>query len=333
MKDKSQTDKLIAGFLLGESPEAEREALEERFVSDAEFFERICEVENRLVDDYARERLSRKEREQFERGYLTTAARRQKVAFARSLARAAAQGQAWAREKAAEQQAAEQSVPWWQALFANLRASSLVPRLSLAMALVLLVGGVWAGFQILSLRRELRAASQERDRLEERRLELDRRIQDLERQVAAGGAQNDELAKELERLRRQQQELERQQPQRQTPEAPSIASFLLLPGSVRGGGGSQTLTMADAVGVVQLQVQFDKSEYASYGAIVRTVDGRQVFQQTGLKPRPLKTGVGVSLRLPATRLPRNDYILILYGVLASGETEEVERYFFRVEKK
>src|SRR5437763_2555854 len=107
MKDKFDTDEFIIRFLLADVPETEREALEERYFSDPEYFEQVCAVENLLIDRYVREQLSGKERERFERHYLITPARRQKVAFAKSLARAASQVQT------SEVREAKVTASWW----------------------------------------------------------------------------------------------------------------------------------------------------------------------------------------------------------------------------
>ena len=334
MKDKRYTDEMIKGFLLKELPAAESEAIEEKFFSDAECFERICAIENLLVDRYIGERLSHKERELFEHNYLTTPARRQKVAFAKSLARATSQVQT--ADFRAPEKSGVKAISWWQAIFASLGTSSFIPQLAMAMAFLLLVGGLWAVLKIRTLNRDLIAANQQRNNLEERQQELNRQIHDLERKLAQGSSQSDELAKEIERLREQQKELERQQRERQLnePQAPSIASFFLAPGSVRGNSeGAKTLAIAPKTETVRFQIQFDTNDYLSYQLQIRTVGGRQVFSQRGLQARAGKDSATVSVKIPAKRLAKDDYILTLSGVDSSQEPVEVEKYFFRVENR
>lgn len=330
MKDNSYDDQTISRFLLRQLPEAESDAIEAKFFADAEYFERICEVENRLVDRYIRGRLSRQERELFERNYLITPARRQKVAFAKSLTRATAQVQTAAVREVIG--SPEKPLSWWRALRTSLRSSSWAPQLAMAMAIVLFVGGLWAVLQINTLRRDLSAANQQRERFEQQQQELRRQIEELERQVAAGSTQSAELSKELERLREQQKDLEKQksQPPTNVPSPPSIASFLLLPGSVRGSDGGNTLNLRREIENVQLRVKLDSNDYSNYVAQVRTVDGAEIFRQQGLKAQAVKRNATLSVRIPAKRLPGNDYILILSGVSLANAIEEVERYFFRV---
>ncbi len=201
------------------------------------------------------------------------------------------------------------------------------------MMLILLIGSLWAGFKIATLRRDLIAANQERNSFEQRQQELNRKIEELQQELSTGNAQSDDLAKELERLRQQQKEMEKQLPQRQTkePASPPIASFFLFPGSIRGSNeGAKTLAIAPTIETVRLQVRFDADDYSSYQALLRIIDGAQVFSQRSLKARSSKDGATVSIKIPAKKLVRNDYILTLSGVGDHGQMEEVERYFFRV---
>src|SRR5262249_32364921 len=241
------------------------------YFSDAEYFEQICGVENALIDRYVRGGLSRNERERFERGYLITPVRRQKVAFAKSLARATAHTQT--ADAPALKESRVQPLTWLQSILAGLRGVSLVAKLSMAMVLLLLIGGVWAAFKISKLNRDLIASNQQRSEIEEREREL-------ERQIAEGRAKSDELAKELAILREKESELENQQTRPQTT-IPSILSFVLAPGGVRGEGAKEpkTLSLAPGADFVRLQVRFDGNDYSIYEATVRTVDGAQVFKQ------------------------------------------------------
>jgi hypothetical protein len=330
MNDNSYSDEAISRFLLRQLPDAESDAIEAKFFTDAEYFERICEVENQLVDRYIRGRLSPRERELFERNYLITPARRQKVAFAKSLTRATAQVQTAAAREVSESR--EKTVSRWQSFLTNLRSSSWVPQVAMAMAVILLIGGLWAGFKINTLRRDLIAANQERNRFEQSQQELRRQIEELERQLATSSTQSDELTKELERLREQQKELEKQglQPLTGGSALPSIASFLLLPGSVRGGEGAKTLVIKPEIDTLRLRIKLDSNDYSTYLVQVRTVDGSEVFSQQGLKAQAVKQQATLSIKIPAKKLPGNDYILTLSGVSPANAVEEVERYFFRV---
>jgi hypothetical protein len=72
-------------YLLGELSDAEREQFEERYFSDPALFAELARVEDDLIDDYVRGRLTPGFQRQFEAVYLATAAKSERVRFARAL--------------------------------------------------------------------------------------------------------------------------------------------------------------------------------------------------------------------------------------------------------
>ena len=72
-------------YLLGDLPESETNELEAEVLRDDEKFEQMWELENRLVDDYVRDRLTPSDRARFERHYQASPIHRQRVAVARKL--------------------------------------------------------------------------------------------------------------------------------------------------------------------------------------------------------------------------------------------------------
>src|SRR5262245_61748791 len=76
-------------YLLGDLLETEQMAVEQEYFADPEKFEEVWAAENDLVDRYVRGRLSRGERDLFERNYLQSPKHRERVALARKLLEAA----------------------------------------------------------------------------------------------------------------------------------------------------------------------------------------------------------------------------------------------------
>ena len=72
-------------YLLGALPKQWRERFEEMLFTEQDYLERLRLAEDKLVDDYVSETLTAEEREQFEKYYLTSERRRQKVAMALAL--------------------------------------------------------------------------------------------------------------------------------------------------------------------------------------------------------------------------------------------------------
>jgi hypothetical protein len=297
-------ERLMRRYLLGELPESEQSALEEQYFSDSERLDEVWAVENQLVDDYARGRLSRKERKRFESHYLSSPRRHERVAFARTLIEAA-------DEEAAN--VVETISSWRNRLMAAFRGPQLAWGLSLAALLLIVVGGAWFLTERSRLQDQLAALRSERAATQER----ERKLAD---QIAAERRQNDQLAAELERLR-----------ERETPR-PAIFSFLLTSSLLRGGGEPQSLTIPRDADQVELRMRLEANDYTSYQAVIRTVEGAGVFSIRNIKPRATGNGATLALKAPATKLSAGDYILTLSGLTPAGAAEEANRYFFRVSR-
>jgi tetratricopeptide (TPR) repeat protein len=84
----------IRRFLLGQLGEEERERFEERLLDDSALLDHLSVVEEELIDDYLFGALAGGEREDFERKFLTTPKRREKLMLARRLKQFAAKNPA-----------------------------------------------------------------------------------------------------------------------------------------------------------------------------------------------------------------------------------------------
>jgi hypothetical protein len=84
--DTLDAESRLTHYLLGQMDEEERSRLEEQYLVHPELHERLQAVERDLIDRYVRDELD--DVGAFERGYLTSDARRQRVAFARNFAHA-----------------------------------------------------------------------------------------------------------------------------------------------------------------------------------------------------------------------------------------------------
>src|SRR5258708_23121001 len=73
-------------YLLGKMSDPELAEFESQCFADNEIFEEMSGLEDDLIDSYVRDELSTGERQEFEKGYLTSPARRANVEFARALA-------------------------------------------------------------------------------------------------------------------------------------------------------------------------------------------------------------------------------------------------------
>lgn len=320
MRQTTEQDERVIRYLLGDLPEAEQVAVEQEYFADPEKFEEVWAAENDLVDRYAQGRLSRGELELFERNYLRTPRRRERVAVAGKLLEAAQTLDRPAAESDIATQIAEPSPfrqGWRRRLTEMLNGPGTIG-VGLAVAATLLL----AGFAWLSLERA--RLTLELERTNAQLTERQRREREIADQLEAEREQSGKLKSELDRLRETLA-------QRPSQPRPSILSFLLAPASgPRSADSSQRqITISRETDLIQLQMKIEQGDSRKFQAAIRTVEGTQAWNQRSLKPR---SGV-LSVNVPADKLPLGDYILTLSAITHTGETEDINRYYFRVIRK
>jgi hypothetical protein len=311
-----ESEQIITNYLLGELSEGEQTALEEKYFNDRKLFDRVEEVENNLVDRYARGRLSPEMRERMERHYLAHPKRRERAKFAETLAAKIDQN----NEIAVASPAGAES--WWSRLVASMRG----PKLAWAFAIVLLLlagGALWFLIEGRRSHQELARTRAERETREQHERELKEQV-----------AKEQQPSAELDQLRAEQQAL----PPSPTPtvsSAPSFVSLALTIGGVRGidTGSPTVLVIPAGTQQVRIQLSLRENDYQSYQAVLQPAGGKEIFSRQSLHGRTNKSGASLALIIPANKFATGDYILTLKGITTSGEVEDVSKSLFHVEKK
>lgn len=122
---------MLRAYLLGRlENERDAEALDERLLTDDEFFEELSFQEDELVEDYLDDLLTDDERDAFERHFLVSDERREKLKFAKAFERKLGSGDVTAVET-------EPRTGFWSALAAYLTPVPLVTA-----AVILVISGV-----------------------------------------------------------------------------------------------------------------------------------------------------------------------------------------------
>ncbi len=85
MKNKQENKENIIRYLFGELPETVRNEFEELLFSDEDLSIYLEDIENDLIDEYIRGELEFDEKRRFEKKYLTTESRQNRVDLARTL--------------------------------------------------------------------------------------------------------------------------------------------------------------------------------------------------------------------------------------------------------
>jgi hypothetical protein len=291
-----RSDQTLRLYVLGELRELSRLEVEERLVTDPDFFEALGMTEDDLTEEYVEGTLSAADTERFERQYLTTHERRQDLAFFRQLKSYAAAQRPTVR------------------LADRLRINDLIRFHPLwssvaAAVFILLVGGNLAllvgNYRLQGQFDHVRA---EHQREEELRLQL-------QGQVAALTAQGNTL----------QGRFESQQV------TGSLPTFGLTSGRLRGPGSTlATLSISSNAQQVRLELQLPGNDSSPYRAVLYDEGGDVIWSQAKLKAESNSGRSTVVALVPSAVLSPGEYELKLSAATARRDLEVVATYSFRV---
>ena len=293
---------LLVKYLLGNLPETEQAAVEDRAFADGDYMGALEASEADLIDTYVRGGLSASERRAFEQRFLTSPSRRSKVEFARALAKVAA-------ESAAPQQHIAR--PSFMDL---LRTWSPALRLTTAFAALLCVAVTsWLMYQNGAMRSQIA-------NLETHRRDLETQQQSLRRQLAD------------EQTRAANSAVGQQQQQSALPAA--IASLVLLPGLSRAATQTERLVLTPATQMARIDIQLEaRDDYPRFRAELRTRRGEEVLSRGNLTRRRVGAGYSVGFEVPASALTAGNYELSLKGVAGDGNMVDIAYHYFSVRKQ
>ena len=310
MKSAANEDTMTR-YLLGQLPEQDAATLEERFFRDDDFFEELRAVEADLIDQYVRGELSGAELHQFGSHFLKSAARRQRVDFAKALADAANQS--------ATQAPSAMSTAGSRRVALSPMPPRPLPKWLAIAAMLLLVAGAWLAFENRRLARQIRSVQDSRFTEESHRRELEGRVKDLQ-------SSNSQLTAELEQERRKQ-------PSSGSSIA-SVVAFVLSPGMVRSTDEPTRLVVPKEVDKVKLQLDVETAgDHQSYRVELRTVGGQLVWSQDMLQARTTNWGKVVVFLIPSSVLAAGEHELTLRGLIGRGKFEDSSYYYFSVIKR
>lgn len=317
MKPNTQEQK-FRRYLVGGLSYEEELVLEGEYFADDQMLDRVWEVENELADRYVRGELERGERFLFERNYLASPVHRQRVAFAKMLV------ESIDSQAQRPRSIVSPSMSWWRAFSASLKGNSL--RWATVAVFIALVG-----ISVVLLNARVRLTRQI-DQLKAESSSQQQRAERLETEIAAQREESDRLAGEMARMKEEAQPEERAS-QTSTGAARSVLSFVLSPTLTRSGGDTQHLSLSKETSAVLLQMKVQQPVARVFQIDLRTVDGVTVWSKASIKARQSKDSITVSATVPARKLEAGDYILTLSATNGASESEEINRYFFRVSRQ
>jgi hypothetical protein len=290
---------LFRRYLLGQTSEEEQLALEQRLLSDQDYFDQLLRSEEELTDEYARGEMSNPDREKFEEHFLSSPERRESLAFAQALNRYLSTH--------------EQRTPARPGLFPRPPVFMEVALMAAVIVLVVAVGLM------------LRTNTQLREQVEQnrsQRAQAEQRAAMLTRQ----------MEQQQEQLNRLEQELARLEPLIRQGGS-DLLSLVLTPGLSRASDQTPTLNLAPGIHRVRLDLKIEDGSYRSYHAELQTAEGGVVWNREDLKTRRTGHQQVIQIVLPAVLLTRSDYLVMLTGTSSTGTTDKIGTYHFSVMNK
>lgn len=321
--DSAHEDRnLLSRYLLGRLSDDDRDRLEHRLLADAALSDEAAVVEDELLDAYATGELPHGQRRDLETRLAASPRLRWRLAFARTLGRAAAASQASGAAGEAGRPGRLRRGLRWPAWL------QLQPTLGLAAAAASLVLAVLCGtllWQSNELRRQVAGLELERGRLAAEQRRLSAESAGLDRRLASERSQAESLETELTAARQRtselEQELERRRPR---PERSALTASFVLSAALRSDLGLRTVELPETAERVRLRLDLGVEEqFPSFLAVVQGPTGSEVWSEAGLAAAIRQPATAVDLVLPAAALRAGRHEVLLYGEAAGGEPELV----------
>lgn len=335
MKENLNNEKLAISYALGEMTETERDEFEERLFTDENLSLSLDAAENDLIDEYLKNELAPKEKQLFEQRFLISERRREKLLAAEILQR-----QYFADSS---QLVESPKLSIWQG-FKNIFA---VPRLmwagSLAMLLLVLLGGIW----LLSRRTNDRDVAS----IENTNQLLAESNNNIQNVAPVGVNQsNIDTSNEINNSTKTNSKSQNsksnksdsvpvnteankpnkiQKPQIDSPQ-PGIFAFSLLPPLRSSKRTVLNIPLASNIVRLRLYDNFG-SEYVRFQIELNDASGNLIWQGRSAvsKKRSQKS---ITVDIPSEKLKAGTYELVILGTTAKGSVEEIDFYNFDVQK-
>ena len=325
MNQTGKDEMLLRRYLLGEVSEEEREQVEERLMTDRQYFNHFLKTEEALIDEYVKGELNQDEKAPFENHFLSAPERQDKLAFSKSLNRYIAETNS---RQSADASGADKQVPvsattgvWlWQRQGRAVMAAMVLTILVLMTGIILLlVENARTKKQLLEQTNSHQAEEELRQLLDEQR----KRNEELLRQLEQAKNETAQIAQELDRLRQANGHAQERPTSR-------LASLILAPGLVRDHGQTSQVMLSNDIQSLRLELKFDEEDYASYRVEVKTVEGKSLWRSGNLRARQGAEEKVIVAIVPASQLPEGDYLIALSAASPGRSYKEVSTYHFTV---
>lgn len=323
-------------FLFHELSDTEREAFEERFFADDDFFYELADLENELVDRYALGKMSVAESTRFEKSLQKSPEKRAQIANSVTL-----------QKFIAEEKLVVAQPTLWEKIAGFFTVQKNLFQYATAVLVILLMIGV--GFllyerarvagELARLQSEQKERESEIERQENALLEQIRqsqeREQNLQTELESRNGQTQILTEQIEREKSEKLKLEREleilrkekgkspiekpkEPQSQTP---IIITLLPYSGGKGGGDDIKVVRIKPETIKIKLDLKIPTESIAENFDV--KLNGENIAN--GQRPFQSKSGNrSLLVTLPTKKLAETEHAVTLTG------NNETVRYFFRL---
>jgi len=310
MQTEGVDERLLVNYLLGKLTEEEQVRVEDRAFANPEYMSALDAAEADLIDDYVSGDLSQADHRAFEERFLTSPQRRSNVAFARALAKVAAESVTIPTRR-------DKPDSGWLAFLNPMRAWNPALRFAGAMgAVVCMAGGVWLIVENTTMRSRLAT-------LEAQHHEFEVRKEALEQALRQAQARPDSIPAQVPATAAPQ-----------TPRVPLVASLVLLAAPTRSEARVGQLMIDRGVQLAHIEIALEaRDEFPRFRADLRTRGGKEVLSLSDLPRRRSGDGFSVAMDLPSSALSSGEYELALKGLREGEAPQEIGYYYFQVRKR
>jgi hypothetical protein len=301
--DKHDFDDLqLVQYLLGKLPAEESERLDELSVTDDDFAWRLLETENDLVDAYVHSDLSGKTLEEFRTFYLSSAKRREKVAFAEGLL----QFQTSAARVAIQ---TSKKSSFFSRVFAPRRMVLQFAAAAFVMSLVL----GYLLYDNASLRYQMDDAHARQSSLEQNKQQLENELRE-QRAANADSKKGPEL---------------RGKNRSDVDQLKTLA--LILPPPARGLSSVKTITVHPNADLVVLVLTLESADFPQYRVTLKDpANNEVVWRSADMEAASADNKPGLTVSFRAGLLKTQNYVAEVAGLSHGGKAEIIGDYPFHV---
>lgn len=329
IQNKMGNEKEIRRFLLGELSENERTALEEKFLADEDCFTQIRVAEDELIEEYVRGKLENEEKEKFEKQFLSSKTRRERVIFTREMLGKFAKLNETAKKT--------ETVAPKTSVLSSILEFFRQPKLAFGagFAILALVFGFW----FLVFRKPANETEIVRQISPTPTIEANfnknsavnppqfvNENANINTNASVNSNSNSINKQDANKTDTNSEIPKKEEKQKEISANPVLALFA---GTVRSEGKTNELNLPKNAQGANFQLNLESQDYQTYRAEIIDQNGNVIYRSGKLRAKNSK----IYTTIPAKNLKRGDYILKLYGFNPQNEEESAADFQFRVNQK